>query len=344
MAKGKGSFFAQLVKDMDDENVTILEEGKASGEFGSFIDTGSYAFNALLSGSINGGLPDNKILGLAGDEATGKSFFALALLGNFFDADKEAGGVIFETEGAVTKKMVSDRGIDTSRVIIAEPVTIQDFRTKAIQMLEKYGAVDDRPKMMYILDSLGQLSTNKEVEDIKSGNDVKDMTRNQLIRGAFRVIDLQVAKLKVPMIVTNHTYASMDQYKPKDMSGGGGLKYAADFIVFLSKSKMKDGEKNVIGNVITCKLTKSRLTKEQQSVEVALSFTKGLDRYYGLLDIAEKYGVVTKEGKGWKIGDQIATSRDDINDNPETYYTQDVLEQIDVACRKEFCYGNDSAS
>jgi hypothetical protein len=154
------------------------------------------------------------------------------------------------------------------------------------------------------------------------------------------VLDLKMARLKVPMIVTNHTYNQMDQYKPKEMSGGGGLKYAADFIMFLSKSKLKDGEKNVIGNIITCKLTKSRLTKEQQSVDVCLSFDKGLDRHYGLLDIAEKYGIATKVKGGWQIGEQVADSRDDINENGEKYYTKEVLVALDEACKKEFCFGN----
>lgn len=345
MAKGKNkSFFEQLVNDMKDDNISIADSELASGEFTGYIDTGSYALNALLSGTIHGGFPNNKILGLAGDEATGKSFFALAILRNFLDIE-DSGAAIFETEGAVTKKMLVERGIDPRRVIIAEPVTVQDFRTQAVQMLDKYAEAENRPPMMYILDSLGQLSTAKEVEDISTGKDTKDMTRNQLIRGAFRVMDLKVARLKVPMIVTNHTYDQMDQYKPKAMSGGGGLKYAADFIVFLSKSKLKEGEKEkatVIGNIIHCKLTKSRLTREQQTVDVCLSFDKGLDRYYGLLEIAEKHGVFVRDGSKWCFGqDVIAHSRDEINENAAQIYNAEILKAVDAACKKEFCFGND---
>lgn len=332
-------FFKALVKEMKNENISIAADGTSSAEFSGYIDTGSYALNAQLSGSINGGLPNNKVLGLAGDPATGKTFFGLGIVRNFLEKHEDAGAVVFDTESATTNDMMVKRNIDSNRVVIVEPITVQEFKTHALQMLAYYEKTEDRPPMIYMLDSLGQLSTSKEIEDSTAGSETKDMTRSQLLKGAFRTLRLKLARVEVPLIVTNHIYSTMSQYEEKQMSGGSGLKYAADFIAFLTKSKLKDDEKKVVGNIITVKLTKSRITKEQTSVEVCLRYDTGLDRYYGLFDIAERHGVFTRSGKTWNIGKKTAGSRDEVNENPTEFYTKEVLEQIDVVCKKEFLYG-----
>lgn len=333
------SFFKQVVKEMDNENISIASDGTGSAEFSGYIDTGSYALNALLSGSIFGGFPDNKVFGLAGDPATGKTFFGLGIVRSFLEKNKQAGGVIFDTESATTNDMMVKRGIDSSRIIIAEPTTVQQFKTNALQILEMYEEEDEHPPMIYMLDSLGGLSTTKEMDDSSKGEETKDMTRAQVIKAAFRVLRLKLARMKVPLIVTNHIYSAMSQYEGKKMGGGSGLPYAADQIAFLTKSKLKDDEKKVIGNIITVRMHKSRLTKEESTVEVCLSYDKGLDRYYGLFDIAEKNGIFTRTGKTWNIGSKTAASRDEVNIKPEDYYTEEVLNKIDDACKKHFLYG-----
>ena len=141
------------------------------------------------------------------------------------------------------------------------------------------------------LDSLGMLSTTKEIEDTEAGKETRDMTRSQIVKATFRVLTLKLGKLGVPLILTNHTYDVIGSMFPqKEMGGGSGLKYAASQIIYLSKKKEKDGTE-VIGNIIHCKTYKSRLTKENQMVDVRLSYTKGLDRYYGLLDLALETGI-----------------------------------------------------
>ena len=120
---------------------------------------------------------------------------------------------------------------------------------------------EDRKPMMFVLDSLGMLSTTKEVEDVANDKQVRDMTKSQLIKGAFRVLTLKLGKANVPMLVTNHTYDVIGSYIPtKEMGGGSGLKYASSTIIYLSKKKEKDGTE-VVGNIIKCKAAKSRLTK-----------------------------------------------------------------------------------
>ena len=223
-------FFRNLAEDIKDEDTSIAADGLASGEYSGTIDTGSFILNAVLSGSIYGGVPNNKVTAFAGESATGKTFFVLGVVSQFLKDNPTGGVVFYDTEAAVTKEMMETRGIDTERVIVAEPDTIQKFRTHALNVIEQFEKTpeDKRPPMMMVLDSLGLLSTQKEVEDSTAGKDVRDMTKSQLIKGAFRVLTLKLAKVNVPMLVTNHVYEVIGSYIPtKEMGGGTGLKYAA---------------------------------------------------------------------------------------------------------------------
>ena len=334
-------FFRNLVKELRDENTSMADDGNGSAEFGGFIDTGSYALNAILSGSLYGGVPDNKVTAFAGESTTGKTFFVLGIVRSFLDKNPNGGVVYYDTEAAITKSMMADRGIDTSRVIIAEPDTIQKFKTHGLKMIEAYEKQpeDKRPPMMFVLDSLGQLSTSKEMEDSLEGKDTRDMTKSQTIKAAFRVLTLKLAKVKIPLLVTNHVYEVVGAYVPtKEISGGSGLKYAASTIAMLSKRKDKDGTE-VIGNIIRVKMHKSRLSKENSQIEVLLSYTKGLDKYYGLLDIAEKYGIFKKVSTRYELPNGKTAFGKTINEKPEEYYTEDVMAQLEVAVQKEFKYG-----
>ena len=334
-------FFRNIVKELNDENTNVAADGLGSSEFGDTIDTGSYIFNATLSGSIYGGAPNNKVLALAGESATGKTFFALGMVRHFLHTNPTGAVFYFDTEAAVTKSMMEERGIDSERVIVSEPDTIQRFRHTALQILDKYAAVDinDRPPMLMVLDSLGQLSTTKEVEDTAEGKETRDMTKAQLIKATFRVLNLKLAKVNVPLIITNHVYDVIGSYIPmKEMGGGSGLKYTASQIVFLSKKKDKDG-KDVVGNIIRCRLIKSRFTKENKDVEVKLNYDTGLDRYYGLLDLAEKYEIIKKVSTRYELPDGRKVFGKQINSNPEEYFTEDLLHQLDIAAGVEFKYG-----
>jgi RecA/RadA recombinase len=336
------SFFRNLVETIKDEDTCIASDGTGSAEFGGFIDTGSYALNAALSGSIFGGIPDNKITAFAGESATGKTFFVLGVVRAFLEKNPTGGVVYYDTEAAVTKQMMESRGIDTTRVILAEPDTIQKFKTHALKMIDAYEKEpeDKRPPMMFVLDSLGLLSTSKEMEDSLEGKDTRDMTKSQVIKATFRVLTLKLAKVRVPMLVTNHVYEVVGSYVPtKEISGGTGLKYAASTIAMLSKKKEKDGDE-VIGNIIKVKMFKSRLSKENGQVEVLLTYDKGLDRYYGLIDLAEKYGIFTKSSTRYELPDGRKVFGKEITRNPEEYFTEEVLNRIEEVAKQEFSYGS----
>ena len=307
-----------------------------------FIDTGSYALNGAISGSIYGGISDSSITILAGEESVGKTYFGVGILKSFLSRDEGAGAVYYETEGAPIQAIKS-RGIDAGRVAISQPDTVQKFREKALNVLTKYEKIEkeERPPLMLILDSLGQLSTSKEFEDSLSGSETADMTRSRLIKSAFRTITLMLNRLHVPMIATNHVYVNMNAYgNPKVQSGGSGPKYSASTTIQLSKSKDRDEKtKEVLGNIVTCKMIKNRWAKENAEVDVRLSYTKGLDRYFGLTDLAVKHGIFTKSTKGITLPDGTTTATKNVDNDPEKFYTKDVLDRLDAAAKKEYSYG-----
>ena len=335
------NFLKDIIKTTGNEYASLVSDGVEAGDVDSFIDTGSYIFNALLSGSIYGGLPSNKITAVAGESATGKTFFIMGMVKNFLDDNPDAGVLYFESESAITKQMVIDRGIDPQRMVIIPVITVQEFRTQAIKILDSYLAKNeaDRKPIMLCLDSLGMLSTTKEVEDTSDGKETRDMTRAQVLKAAFRVLTLKLGRAKVPMVVTNHTYESMGLFSTKEMGGGSGLKYAASSIVFLSKKKEKDGTE-VVGNIVHCKNHKSRLTIENKMVDVRLSYDKGLDRYYGLLELAIKHGIFKQVSTRIELPDGKTQFGKTIINNPEEYFTEEVMKQLDEAAGKEFKYGN----
>ena len=336
------SFLKNIVKEIDNEYAGLMNEGGV-GDINSFVDTGSYIFNALCSGSVYGGVPSNKITALAGESGTGKTFFCLGIVQNYLAENPDAGVVYFESEAAITKEMIDERNIDGSRMILVPVTTVQEFRTQAIQILDKYLALDtkDRKPMMFVLDSLGMLSTSKELADSAEGKDTRDMTRAQVVKAIFRILTLKLGKANVPLIVTNHTYDVVGAYVPtKEMGGGSGLKYAASTIIYLSKKKEKDG-KDVIGNIVKAKAAKSRLTKENSQVETRLYYdSRGLDKYYGLLELGEKYGVFERKGNRIVVGDTSVYPSAILKD-PTKYFTEEIMEKLDWAASQEYKYGTE---
>ena len=176
-------FLKDIIKETGNEFATLAKDGVAGGDVDSFIDTGSYSFNALLSGSIFGGLPGNRITAIAGEAATGKTFFALGVVKSFLEANKDAGVIYFESENAISRDMVESRGVDSTRLVVMPVATVQEFRSQSIKVIDKYleQPEDKRKPMMFVLDSLGMLSTPKAMEDTAAGKETRDMTRSQIV-------------------------------------------------------------------------------------------------------------------------------------------------------------------
>jgi RecA/RadA recombinase len=331
-------FLKDIVKEIGGEYTQLASD---INETEKYVDTGSYIFNALVSGSVFGGVSGNKITAIAGETSTGKTFFSLAVVKNFLDNNPDGYCLYFDTEAAITKSLVESRGIDTSRLVVVNVVTIEEFRGKALKAVDLYlkKPVDERKPCMFVLDSLGMLSTEKEITDALNDKQVRDMTKSQLVKGAFRMLTLKLGQANIPMIVTNHTYDVIGAYVPtKEMGGGSGLKYAASTIIYLSKKKEKDGTE-VIGNIIKAKTAKSRLSKENQDVEVRLYYDeRGLDRYYGLLELGETAGLWKNVAGRYEINGKKIYGKE-ILKNPDQYFTEEVMQQLDAAAKQQFSYG-----
>ena len=328
----------EIVKEIGSDYAQVAADKETTE---AYIDTGSFIFNGLVSGSISGGVSSNRITAIAGETSTGKTYFALAVVKNFLDNNPNAYALYFDTESAISKELLESRGIDTKRVAIVEVVTIEDFRGKALKAIDMYlnAPTEDRKPCMFVLDSLGMLSTEKEIRDALEDKQVRDMTKSQLVKGAFRMLTLKLGQANVPLIVTNHTYDVIGAYVPtKEMGGGSGLKYAASTIIYLGKKKEKDG-KEVIGNIIKAKTVKSRLSKENKEVEIRLYYDeRGLDRYYGLLELGEIGGLWKNVAGRYEMNGKKIYAKE-IYKNPEKYFTPEVLQALDEISQKEFSYG-----
>jgi RecA/RadA recombinase len=332
-------FLKDIVKEIGGDYTQLASN---IDETETYVDTGSYIFNALVSGSIFGGVSGNKITAIAGESSTGKTFFSLAVVKNFLDNNPTGYCLYFDTEAAITRSLLESRGVDTTRVVVVNVVTVEEFRGKALKAVDLYlkKPEGERNPCMFVLDSLGMLSTSKEITDALNDKEVRDMTKSQLIKGAFRMLTLKLGQANIPMIVTNHTYDVIGAYVPtKEMGGGSGLKYAASTIIHLSKKKEKDGTE-VIGNIIKAKTAKSRLSKENQDVEIRLFYDeRGLDRYYGLLELGEIGGLWKNSAGRYEIDGKKLYAKE-ILKNPEKYFTPEIMQALDETARKEFTYGN----
>jgi len=331
-------FLKDIVKEIGDDFTQLASDIE---ETERYVDTGSYIFNGLVSGSIYGGVSGNKITAIAGESSTGKTFFSLAVVKNFLDSNPDGYCLYFDTEAAVNKPLLESRGIDLDRLVVINVVTIEEFRTNALKAVDIYlkKDADERKPCLFVLDSLGMLSTEKEIRDALDDKQVRDMTKSQLVKGAFRMLTLKLGQANIPLIVTNHTYDVIGSYVPtKEMGGGSGLKYAASTIIYLTKKKEKDG-KEVIGNIIKAKTHKSRLSKENKVVEIRLFYdSRGLDRYYGLLELGEIGGLWKNVAGRYEIGGKKLYAKQILSE-PETYFTDEVMQALDEIAQKEFSYG-----
>ena len=332
-------FLKDIVKEIGDDFTKLAAD---IDETETYVDTGSFIFNALVSGSIRGGVSGNKITAIAGESSTGKTFFSLAVVKNFLDTNPDAYCLYFDTEAAINKSLLESRGIDLKRLVVVNVVTVEEFRSKALKAVDMYQKApeEDRKPCMFVLDSLGMLSTEKEIRDALDDKQVRDMTKSQLVKGAFRMLTLKLGQANVPLIVTNHTYDVIGAYVPtKEMGGGSGLKYAASTIIYLTKKKEKDGTA-VVGNLIKAKTAKSRLSKENKDVTVRLYYDeRGLDKYYGLLELGEIGGMWKNVAGRYEMDGKKIYAKE-ILKNPEKYFTQEVLEKLDEISKEQFSYGS----
>lgn len=275
----------------------VLSEENNPYGMEEWFDTGCYALNAFLSdGDINKGAILGKRYAFSGESSTAKSYFTAYCVKTFLDKYPDGVVLFYETEGSSVREMAESIGIDMDRVII-EPVSIvEELKKNILQYIDKlekdYQETKERTKMMIVLDSLGMLSTNKEIDDTLAGKDTKDMTMAQAKKSLYRSISLKLSLLQIPMFTVNHSYTNIGGYGDSQVeSGGSGFQYAGDVRFLLSKSQKRSGNIQT-GVTIRLKLKKSRFIKENQIIEIDLDFEKGMNKYSYMVDFANACGML----------------------------------------------------
>jgi RecA/RadA recombinase len=314
MAKKEFSF-AELDKQLSKidgfEMGSILEDNEFS-EVSEWISMGNYLLNAQVSGSLFGGVPNNRSMGIAGDPATGKTFLCMNIVREAQKADYDV--IYCDTEGAIDRSMAKKFGIDTKRVRYQPIKGINDFKIFVTNLVDKVKTARKEgatPRIMIILDSLGMLTTDKETSDALKGKAVMDMgLRSKEMRALFRAITLDLTGVKIPLICTNHTTtAGIGSFMTtKEVSGGDGPIFSMSNVIMLSKAQLKENDTKT-GIIVTSTPKKARFTKPYQ-VKFHISFMNGMNPYVGLQDFVNWENCGIQRGKlevDKKTGEMIFT-------------------------------------
>jgi RecA/RadA recombinase len=292
------------------ELASTLECSKMSN-ISEWISTGSYSLNKIISGDIYKGLPRGRIMALAGPSGVGKSYIA----GNCIREAQKVGYtvMVFDSENAIDKDFLSRIGADVEQVLHVPVITVTELRNTAIKMIDEFMAAYPKEKLFIVVDSLGGLTTTKAYEDIEADKSAQDMgLRAKQLRDLAKLFTHSVAKHQACMLVTNHTYekpAPNPHMAPEIQFGGGeGFVYATSGIIYLKKSAIKEETtslvdnktvKTKVGNYLKATSQKNRFVPEGMTGAIHLSYEKGMNKWYGLLEDAMEFGLVTESSAGY---------------------------------------------
>lgn len=353
MAKKKEFSFDDINSELANLNPmgSIMDQSNFS-EVTEWIDTGNYHLNACISGSLFKGWPNNRSCSIAGPSGTGKTYLILNSVRQAIDMGYSV--IFYDSEAAVDKSTMEKFGIDTTKVNYQPVNTVQEFRqsvttiTRRMQEAKRDGA--DIPKVMIILDSAGNLATQKEIDDAVSGNEKSDMTRSKILKSIFRIIMTPMADLKIPFLFTNHTYQTQDFISRQVAGGGTGPEYAASIVLFLNKAQLKEGDQKA-GIIVSATPNKNRFAKPQK-IKFHLHYTEGMNRFVGLENYIDWENIGITKGvieKGEKIPKKSARNwickhLDETVPNSEFFtekvFSREVLEKIDEMIYDKFNYNS----
>ena len=273
-----------------------------------WVSTGNYALNYLISSDFNKGIPLGKVTVFAGESGAGKSYICS---GNIVKAAQEQGiyVVLIDSENALDEKWLHDLGVDTteSKLLKLNMAMIDDVAKTIHEFMKEYKAMEERPKVLFVVDSLGMLLTPTDINQFEAGDLKGDMGRKpKALTALVRNCVNMFGSYNVGLVCTNHTYASQDMFDPDDkISGGQGFIYASSIVVAMRKLKLKtdaDGNKTTTVNGIraACKIMKTRYAKPFESVQVEIPYATGMSPYSGLVDLCEGKGMLVKDGNRLK--------------------------------------------
>ena len=329
------------------KNITGISTGFNDPD--TWISTGSYGLNYLISGDFYKGVPMGKVTVFAGESGAGKSY---VVSGNIAKAAQDQGifVVMIDTENALDEKWLLPLGVDTSeeKMLRISASMIDEVAKIVHDFVTEYKATEldkpkeQRPKILFIIDSIGMLLTPTEVNQFQAGDMKGDMGRKAKQLKAFVSNCVNMfGDLNIGMVVTNHTYASQDMFDPDDkISGGSGFMFASSIIVAMKKYKLKEDEEGnkvaeVTGIRATCKVVKTRYSKPFESIKLNIPWETGMNPVSGLFDLFEKSGVLIKEGNRYKYvskktGEEMKYFRKDWNDFNKMKVIMDEFTQDDL--------------
>ena len=316
-----------------------------------WVSTGNFALNYLVSGDFNKGVPLGKVTVFAGESGSGKSYFCSA---NIVKAAQEQGifVVLIDSENALDEAWLQALDVDTSedKLLKLNMSMIDDVAKTVSEFMKEYREMpeEERPKVLFVIDSLGMLLTPTDVDQFQKGDmGRKPKALTALVRNTVNMI----GSYNVGMVCTNHTYASQDMFDPDDkISGGQGFVYASSIVVAIKKLKLKtdaDGNKTsqVHGIRAACKVMKTRYNKPFESVQVEIPYETGMDPHSGLIELFEARGYLKKSGnrleytspttgevmleyrKAW-TGDKLQIIMNDIINTPVTETPVEADEEV----------------
>lgn len=325
MSKAKNKHSPDVLaafKAIDDLNpdATFLNESALSN-ISSFIDTGCMALNSIISGSLHGGIPSGRIIGFSGPTSCGKTYIINKILANAQKSGRYV--VIFDTENAVDDKGATNMGMDTSKVKYCPVETIEQCRNQISQFLDTVLEKKLKSQFIISIDSLGNLVSTKEMNDVTAGKEAADMgSRAKALKSMLRVLTHKAAKADVPIVFSNHVYdnpAAMFPSLVKQQSGGSGPLYMSSVLVQMAVKNEKSSagstgnrdavedttplSKDVNGVTLRALTTKNRVVPPFMETEMYLNFRSGLAKYSGLLDMALGYGIVQQNGATFALTD-----------------------------------------
>lgn len=355
MAKDPLHHLKDIFKSVDDMNPdsSVLDESTLSSAE-DWIDTGSHALNAIISGSVFGGVPAGRITGFAGPSMAGKTLIMNKIMAN---AQKKGYiPVIWDSEVAVDKRSAQNAGMDTTKVKYYPIETVEDCRNQMCAFLDNVIKANN-PELKFIIaiDSLGNLASSKELRDAAAGKDAADVgQRAKAIKSLMRTLTYRAAKAKVPILFSNHIYEGMEMFPSltKNQSGGKGPVYLASVLVQLSTKNEKTTDNpneanvaisnNVSGVTLSAMTVKNRFVPNFLKTELYLNFKTGLDKYSGLFEIATAYNVLVKNGNRYLLGEENLGFRKEFEKDPKAW--EKIMAALEPVLKEQLCYSNSNTS
>lgn len=284
---------AKIKKNSTIKDSNILQQSKYFTKK-DMIQTAIPALNVAMSGELDGGFVPGLTL-WCGPSKHFKSYFSLIMAKAYLDKYKDAIMVFYDCEFGTPTAYFESLNIDTNRVLHVPIMNMEEFKFDCINQLEGLTRGD---RVIFVVDSLGNMSSKKEIDDAKDGKSVADMSRAKQMKSIFRMITPYLTKLDIPMVAVNHIYMTQEMYSKAIVSGGTGIYLSSDNIFILGRQQEKEGTE-VIGYNFIINVEKSRYVREKSKIPISVSFEGGVSKWSGLLEMALESGHVIKPSNGW---------------------------------------------